>query len=197
MTRCQNRGGGIMIQAGFSEKEKTNIAFLSLNQNSSKYINALEKTLLPFARKNHANKYIFQQNNASIHRSRFTKDWLLARNIPLMTWPVHSLDLNPIENLWARLARRVYANGRQFSFLSELKTSVSLEWNNISLEECYNLMRSIKRQCARVLERGGRHTGYQDGLGLTNCHYSTNLYSWFHTCFTPCGSRFSVKVEKI
>lgn len=39
MTRHQNGGGSIIIWVEFSEKEKTNIAFLSRNQNSSKDVN--------------------------------------------------------------------------------------------------------------------------------------------------------------
>ncbi|XP_035228288.1 uncharacterized protein LOC118200424, partial [Stegodyphus dumicola] len=35
-----------------------------------------------------------------------------------------SLDLNPIENLWGDLARRVYANGRHFTFTTELKYTI-------------------------------------------------------------------------
>ncbi|KAG3001110.1 hypothetical protein PC128_g16898 [Phytophthora cactorum] len=37
------------------------------------------------------------------------------QEINLLDWPARSLDLNPIENLWALLARKVYPNGRQYA----------------------------------------------------------------------------------
>lgn len=103
------------------------------------------KTLISFVKNTHANGYISQQNDAWIHWSTLTKDWLHARNIPPMSWPAHSLDPNPLQNLLVKFARRVYVNWRQSSSLFELKTSVTEEWNKISLEECYNITRSMAR----------------------------------------------------
>ena len=41
--------------------------------------------------------------------------WLLYQSIKIINWPPHSPDLNPIENVWGLLWRRVYANGSVFS----------------------------------------------------------------------------------
>lgn len=160
MSRRQNGGGGIMIWAGFSEKGKTKIAFVSGNQNSNKYVDTLKEYLLPFVNANHQTGYIFQQDNASIHKSAFTTNWISSQRIPVMTWPAKSPDLNPIENLWATLARRVYANGRQFNSIPELQSAVTEEWEKIGLEELYALLRSMERRCVSVLERGGKYSGY-------------------------------------
>jgi len=59
--------------------------------------------------------WIFQQDNAPIHASKETKTWLDLKKINLLEWPAYSPDLNPIENVWGIMARRVYANGKQYT----------------------------------------------------------------------------------
>jgi transposase len=40
----------------------------------------------------------FMQDNAPIHSAQKVQDWLRNHEIPVMTWPPYSPDLNPIEN---------------------------------------------------------------------------------------------------
>ena len=54
------------------------------------------------------NRAIFQQDNAPIHVSRHSKAFFSDKNVV----PALSPDLNPIENLWGKVARQVY--GKQY-----------------------------------------------------------------------------------
>ena len=67
---------------------------------------------------------IFQQDNAPCHRSKSTIDWLFEHEIEVLPWPALSPDLNPIEKLWGILTRKVYAGGRQFSTVDDLKRQI-------------------------------------------------------------------------
>ena len=54
------------------------------------------------------NNAIFQRDNAAIRTSKLTKDWFkIRKNIEVLDWPTKSTDLNPKENLWRILSRRV------------------------------------------------------------------------------------------
>jgi transposase len=55
----------------------------------------------------HAEPWWFLQDNAPQHKSALIRTWLLNNGIQCLDFPPYSPDLNPIENLWADLARRV------------------------------------------------------------------------------------------
>ena len=77
-----------------------------------------------------------------------------------MDWPAKSPDLNPIENLWGILARRVYAHQRQFQNLIELHEFVLTAWDEISPEELENLVDSMQRRCLDCCFAKGDPTKY-------------------------------------
>ncbi len=68
-----------------------------------------------------------------------------------MEWPPYSPDLNPIENMWSIIKRKVYANGKQFSSKHELWNVFQAAAKDISADEVSKLTSSIDRRIRRWL----------------------------------------------
>ena len=74
----------------------------------------------------------FLQDNASIHKRKYTMDWFQENGWVLKDYPALSPDLNPIKNLWAIMANKVYKGGkRKFRTKDPLLTEITRVWNKI------------------------------------------------------------------
>ncbi|KAG3006104.1 hypothetical protein PC128_g4113 [Phytophthora cactorum] len=104
-----------MVSGSFSSAGKSKIAVLEGRQASEHYIYTVSEYMLPFAHLHHGVDYIYQQDNASIHRSKLKMEIFEEEGIKLLDWPARSPDLNPIENVWAMMARIGYHNGKQYT----------------------------------------------------------------------------------
>ena len=74
------------------------------NINAIKYQDILEDHLWPvIAQHFPQGGFIFQDDNAPVHRARSTVAYKTQNHIPSLTWPAQSPDLNIIENLFINL----------------------------------------------------------------------------------------------
>lgn len=153
-------GGSIMMWAAFSAQGKTPILKVIGRMSSSNYIEMIEDVLIDFTDQNMDGDFIFQQDNASIHVSKESRNWFESKGIDLLEWPACSPDLNPIENLWGILCRKVYAGGRQFKTVSELEVAIRNGWREIRLETLESLVNSMPKRVFEVIKENGRKTSY-------------------------------------
>lgn len=154
----QNGGGSVMVWGGFSSQGKTELAFLVGRQNSIDYQETLTNYLLPFGEAFHAGSYVFQHDNASIHASKSTQDFLKSCDVSVLDWPALSPDLNPIENVWGMLVRDVYRGGKQYFTVDELKTAILEAWEKVELSRLQDLVDSMSDRIGDVIEDKGKKT---------------------------------------
>ena len=75
-------------------------------------------------------------------------------NIEVMDWPPLSSSLNPIGNMWAHLAWKLYENGCQYLLAKNLTTEQA--WYGLSPEVAQNLALSMKN-CVLGLKKIKTH----------------------------------------
>ena len=153
-------GGSVMVWAAFGLFGTTPIAFCETKMDSSSYQDILEEFLLPEAPLISSGDYLFMHDNAPIHRSDSTKRWLDRNGVKTIEWPPLSPDLNPIENLWGWLTRIVYAQGRQFSSVTELKSAIVSAWSEVPKDLLISLISSMKTRMLKVIESKGDSIDY-------------------------------------
>ena len=102
----------------------------------------------------------FQQDGAPCHQTKAAKQWLTQNNINLLgPWPGNSPDLNPIENCWVLLKRKVA--GHNPTSLKELRNSIKKVWiEEISPEYSEKLCLSMRTRIEEVIANKGQHTKY-------------------------------------
>ena len=162
--RRQQGGGGVMIWAGIIGSEIVGPFLVPdcVKMNSVNYCKFLEANLLPWLNsQNDAlnQNLIIQQDNAPSHASRFTKAWLSDKGISgerLMDWPPQSPDLNPIENLWSILKRKVYENGHQFHSKKDIWERIKKVSSEITPQQVHTLTSSVDRRLIDLIKNGGK-----------------------------------------
>lgn len=106
----------------------------------------------------HAEQWWFLQDNDPKHKSTIVRTWLFNHGIQCLDFPPYSPDLNPIENLWADLARRV--EQYQCASMEELQDRVAEEWKDTSVAFLRELVQSMPARCQAVIDAKGDHTKY-------------------------------------
>ena len=90
------------------------------------------------------------QDNAPQHKSVLVRTWLFNNGIQCIDFPPYSPDLNPIENLWADLARRV--EEFQCDSMEELQDIVAEQWKETNTDLLRRLARSMPERCQAVID---------------------------------------------
>ncbi|VDP51017.1 unnamed protein product [Heligmosomoides polygyrus] len=92
-------GGSLMTWAGFCSRGKLKLRFPSCRMDSLGYQAVMESSLLPFLTGRKRQTHVLQQDNAAVHVSKSTTDWLQRNRLRVMEWSACSSDCNPMENM--------------------------------------------------------------------------------------------------
>jgi hypothetical protein len=152
-------GGGVMVWGAMPYRGTGFLKRVTGNLNSQGYIDILENFAVPSAHiLGYSDNYFYMDDNAPCHRSKMVTEWKENNNMNSLIWPPHSPDLNPIENLWQDLgkAKRLVRSQN----LDELFQVLSDAWDNIPVQRCQDLIKSMPRRIEAVIQARGGYTKY-------------------------------------
>ncbi len=145
---------GAMSSAGVGP-----LCFLKTNVTAPVYQELLEHFMLPSADQLFKDAdFIFQQDLAPAHTAKSTKSWL---NVGVLDWSANSPDLNPIENIWGIVKRKM--RNKRPKNADELKatvTTVKETWASILPQQCHKLITSMQRRIEAVIKAKAAPTKY-------------------------------------
>ncbi|QRV96417.1 Transposase [Ceratobasidium sp. AG-Ba] len=155
-------GGSIMFWGCFSWQGVGIGCRLLQNLTKEGYIDILENEFLRSlaALGLQEREVIFQQDNASSHKAHICLNWFEHHGVELMEWPSMSPDLNPIENMWAELKRRLGEYETPPGGILELWDRVKSVWCGFDEEYYQKLIESMPKRMALVIKRKGDSIPY-------------------------------------
>lgn len=151
-------GGSIMVWGCFTSQGVGNLCWIQGKMNSELYCQILEEDLMGTLDWYGLRKedVTFQQDNDPKHTSNKTKDWLFRNNINVLEWPAQSPDLNPIENLWGIIKRKL--RGVRVKSKNELWEIIEEVWNDIDEQICNKLIDTLPQRICDVIKVKGSYT---------------------------------------
>jgi transposase len=127
--------------------------------NSAKYSAVLRYNLIPTFRQFFPDgPWLFQQDNVRFHTSFDLITYLHEQGVTFLEWPAWSPDLNPIENLWNDMKRRVY--NRLPQTMEQLEQFIREEWHASDLTFISRICRSMPDRLQLLLDSQGHKIDY-------------------------------------
>lgn len=151
-------GGNVMVWGCFSGQGIGPIHKINGIMRSEEYRNILSDVMLPYASWEMPLAWVFQHDNDPKHTSKLVKQWISSENLCMLDWPAQSPDLNPIENLWEIVKRKI--GNKIFKKPEDLYVHLKEQWNTIPKDIIDNLIQSMPKRCAEVIKRRGYAINY-------------------------------------
>ena len=99
-----------------------------------------------------------QEDNDPKHTSGKAQKWKENNHISRISWPSQSLDLNPMENVWAVLKANI-SNYKPTSTKHLIKI-IKKEWKKLDGVFAENLVLSMKNRISLIVNNEGDHILY-------------------------------------
>jgi hypothetical protein len=153
-------GGSVQIWA-CTDYNRVQLTPTLNHMDNEEYTSILGTWLLPVADTIGGPKWRFQHDNAEPHHRHGHDEFIEANQIRTVDHSALSPDLNVQENVWGMVVRVVYAEGRQYKTLAELREGIDRAFLEIDMQQVQRLSETMSDRVAEVLIRGGKATSYQ------------------------------------
>jgi len=152
----------VMVWAGFSSRARTPLLRVEGSMNASKYAEVLTDHVVHQICADYGTPDAawLQEDLAPCHAAKASKEVKQQLGFRVLPWVGQSPDLNPIENDWAELERRLRARPTAPKNKDELFAALSEEWEAIPAFFFRRLVESMPLRVRDVIAVGGASTKY-------------------------------------
>ena len=106
------------------------------------------------------NDYLFQDDNAPVHRARIVKEYTARNHIKCMSWPPQSPDINIIENIWLHIKKKLNSKITRINSNEDLFSEIKRIWQDITTTFIKKLYKSLPKRILNVIRLKGILTKY-------------------------------------
>ena len=128
--------------------------------NTQNYLKVLEQAIEEMKELRDISRDVLflQIDNARYHWSINALEFYYENNIKIIDWPLYFPDLNPIENIWAIIKRKIA--GKTFTTINSLKNELYTIWRELDDEMIMKTWMSIYNRMNDCIEAKGCLTNY-------------------------------------
>lgn len=161
--KMHSGGNSVMFWGCFSKHGTGPLVSIKGSVDQNEYLSILKDELIPeFNRAKAAIPGIWRlmQDNAPCHTAKAVKSFLERRRVELIEWPPYSPDLNPIENLWQWMKKKLETEFPICNSAEEIEARIFEIWRTITPELCAKYCENYGKRLLAVIEANGGYTKY-------------------------------------
>jgi hypothetical protein len=152
--------GYVHVWGAFHAGAKSQLGPCGASVTGAVYRDALATNHVPWARHELGNNFRCQHDDAPAHWARVVEEFLPQEDIQVLVQPACSPDTNIIEHLSDVLGRAVRASDLQPLNQEDFGQFLQEEWINLDPRALQNLVESMPRRIAAILQARGGDTRY-------------------------------------